>query len=157
MRTLGTIMTIPLLIIFTWRIIAMVSFDIDCAGYIKRSADANTVEMAKSQLEIVIKYCDNHYLTTGYCSIFLKQPCNDVGFWYNNIKNSYNELCLISPTATQLEKTNVLMKLRGRNRTTVTMPNGISIYPNNKLFFWLCLLFFAIAIGGMIIFIRDIE
>lgn len=144
---------VPLAILLTWRIVCSVSFGIDCSGYLKRAADANTIEIAQAQLNIAIKYLEEHNLTTGYCSIFLKQPKNDVGFWYNNLKASSKELASIPPTATQLEKTNVLMKLRETlldqgECTSVTSPNGISIYPKNKLFFWLGITFGILALVG---------
>ena len=54
---------------------------------------------------------------------------------------SYEELDKLPETATSLEKTNVLMKLRetltdeSEDGTEVTVPNGISIYPNNVCLF----------------------
>jgi len=158
----GVFLMIPLAILLTWRIVCSVSFSMDCAGYLKRSADANTIEMAQTQLNIAIKYLEEHNLTTGYCSIFLKQPKNDIGFWYNNLKASAKELASIPPTASQLEKTNVLMKLRETlldqgESTTITGPDGISIYPENKLFFWLCITFLFLAIVGSFLIVGFIE
>jgi hypothetical protein len=158
----GILLMVPLAILLTWRIVCSVSFGIDCGGYLKRAADANTIEIAQSQLNIAIKYLEEHNLTTGYCSIFLKQPKNDIGFWYNNLKASSKELASISPTATQLEKTNVLMKLRETlldqgESTTITGPDGISIYPENKMFFWLGITFGILALVGCFLIISFFE
>ncbi|MFA5319530.1 MAG: hypothetical protein WC387_04195 [Candidatus Paceibacterota bacterium] len=88
-------------------------------------------------------------LTTGYTSVLYKTPNEDIGFWYINIKNSYNELIAIPDTASPLLKSNMLMKLRetllekSESSESVTCPNGISRYPNNLLFgimLWLSLI-----------------
>lgn len=140
------IMAIVFSIIFcTWstvRIVNAVSFDVNCTSYIKRAADANTVEMAKEELSKAIKYAEDNDLTDGIVSIFLKDPQNDIGFWYENMKASHAELESLPEDSTALEKTNVLMKLREsmtdneENGIDVTVPNGISIYPHNVIYFW---------------------
>jgi hypothetical protein len=138
------------------RIVATYSFSIDCGGHIKRAADANTVELAKQELVTVIQYCDDHALTSGVVSIFLKQPKNDIGFWYKNISSSLNELNKLDSNATQLEKTNVLMKLRetltdqGENGLCITAPNGITIYPHNVGFFIWVVFGSVLAIVGIV-------
>jgi hypothetical protein len=101
-------------------------------------------------------------LTTGIVSLFLQQPKNDVKFWYTNIKASYDELSSLSEDATPLEKSNMLMKLRETlvdqgESTSVTCPNGISIYPFNVAYFWwsiLSLLFFIIF-GIMVVILSE--
>lgn len=130
---------------FAWgvvRIVNEVDFNINCTQYIKRAADANTIETAKEELKKAITYAEENNLTEGIVSIFFKQPKNDVGFWYKNMKESYSELENLPSDATALEKTNVLMKLRETltdekdSGVSVTIPAGISVYPNNALYFW---------------------
>lgn len=123
------------------RIVKLVSFNTNCKQYLKRAADANSVEMAKDELKQAISYAEKNNLTEGVVSIILHQPKNDIGYWYNNLKTSYEELENLPSDASSLEKTNVLMKLRetltdddGDKGTTVTVPNGITIYPNNVLY-----------------------
>jgi hypothetical protein len=124
------------------RIVKSVQFDTNCKQYIKRAADANTIETAKDELSKAISYAEENNLTQGVVSIFLHQPKNDIGYWYNNMKESYEELENLSEDASPLEKTNVLMKLREtltddkEEGITVTVPDGIDVYPNNKAFFW---------------------
>ena len=120
-----------------------VQFNFGCEAYLKRAANANTVELARSELEKAIDYIEKNNITEGIVSIFLKNPANDIGFWYNNIKSAYEELTNLPEESTPLEKTNVLMKLREsltdsdeNGSTTVISPGGIEIYPNNVLFFW---------------------
>lgn len=119
------------------RIVKYVSFETNCTQYLKRAADANSVELAKAELKEAISYAESENLTTGRVSIFLNQPKNDIGYWYENLKTSYEELENLPSDTSSLEKTNVLMKLRetltdtSEDGTEVTVPEGISIYPNN--------------------------
>jgi len=140
---LSIIFTLIFIPFMTMAIIKSVQFGFNCEAYIKRAADANTIEMAKAELAKAIEYAEENDLTEGIVSIFLKNPKNDLEFWYNNMKAAYEELEELPEDSTPLEKTNVLMKLResltdndSSNGTTVTMPEGISLYPNNVLYFW---------------------
>jgi len=138
----------------TVRIVKYVQFSLECEAYLKRAADANTVELAKEELAKAIDYAEKNNLTEGIVSIFLKNPANDIEFWYHNIKSAYDELENVPEDASQLEKTNVLMKLResltdrdSNGGTKVIYPFGITIYPNNVLYFWWCIL--SSVIGGV--------
>ena len=117
-------------------------FDLHCTQYIKRAADASTVETAKEELAKAISYAEEHGMTEGNTSIFLKQPQDDVGFWYRNMKNAYHELDNLPDDSSALEKANVLMKVReslvdqGESSVMVTLPQDLSIFPNNVLYFW---------------------
>lgn len=144
--TLFFVLTIvAALLFFGWgvaRTVKAISFDQNCGQYLKRAADANSIEMAKEELGIAISYAEANNLTQGTVSIFLHQPKNDVGYWYRNMKTAYEELENVPEDTSLMEKTNILMKLRetltdeGENGIEVTIPNGISIYPNNVSYFW---------------------
>ena len=120
-----------------FRIINYVQFEMNCTQYLKRAADANTVETAKEELGKAIAYAEEKNLTDGVVSIIFHQPKNDVGFWYKNMKEAYTELENLPDDASSLERTNVLMKLREsltdetESGISVTVPDGISIYPYN--------------------------
>lgn len=160
--TIFLVLAIITTLIFAWwavdRIVSAVDFNFGCEAYLKRAADANTVELAKENLIIAIEFAEENNLTEGIVSIFLKNPENDVGFWYENIKEAYNELCELPEDATSLEKTNMLMKLResltdeGESGVNVTIPEGISIYPNNVAYFWWGLISFIAACAFWILF-----
>lgn len=126
----------------TVRIVKSIQFDSNCAQYLKRAADANTVERAKEELEKAISYAEKNNLTEGVVSIFLHQPKNDIGYWYKNVTEAYDELENLPEDVTSLQKTNVLMKLREtltdetESGVSVTIPDGISIYPGNVAYFW---------------------
>ena len=71
---------------FTWagaRIVKAHLFNVECKQYIKRAADANTVELAKEELSKAISYADEKGLTNGVVSIFLHQPKNDLSYCHN--------------------------------------------------------------------------
>ena len=123
------------------RKVKSIEFNHGCEEYLKRAADANTVEMAKEELSKAIDYAEENNLTEGIVSVIFKNPKNDIGYWYKNMKASYEELDKLPEDATSLEKTNVLMKLRetltddsGDSGTSVTIPEGISVYPNNVMY-----------------------
>lgn len=128
----------------------------NCSGFLKQTADANTIDLAKEKLSFAINYAKNRGLTSGYTSIFIKTPDEDVGFWFKNLTASLDELNNISPDATQLEKTNVLMKLRetlldnGEKGTVITQPQGISKHPLNRFFFWIQILLWGLCGFGCI-------
>ena len=137
------IFTVLFLAVDTVVTVKGIVFDMNCTQYLKRAADANTVELAKDELEMAISYAEEEDLTEGIVSIFLHQPQNDIGFWYNNMKEAYSELENLPEDATPLERTNVLMKLRESltdetdSGISVTMPSGISLYPYNAMYFWI--------------------
>lgn len=143
-------------LIFGNMIYKYVVFEQNCGGYLKRAADANTIETAKAELDKSIKYLEENGMTKGYTSIFYRTPDEDIEFFYNNLKASSVELSKVDSTTTSLEKTNILMKLRetllddGEKGTTVTCPDGLSKYPSNTMYFYLGLLGIALLIMGVI-------
>jgi len=161
---LAILFTVVFCVWGTVRIVKYVQFNLNCEAYLKRAADANTIELAKVELAKAIDYAEKNNLTEGIVSIFLKNPANDIEFWYTNLKSAYEELENLTEDTTALEKTNVLMKLResltdrdGENGTKAIYPGGIEIYPDNVMYFWwsmasctaLCIFWtlFFIAVG----------
>ena len=127
-----------------------VRFNQNCGGYLKQAADANTVELATTRIGMALEYIEKEGLTSGYTSIIYKTEKENVGFWYENIKACKQELDSVSGKS-QLEQTNVLMKVResllddGKDGTELTVPTGISRYPNNLI--WAIAIWFAIGMG----------
>lgn len=143
------------------RIIKNVQFNQNCGGHLELAAHANTVELAKSQLEIAVKYMQDNKMIEGYTSVVYKTPDEDVGFWYTNMNNSLNELNEVKKDASSLEKSNILIKLResimssGEHGDNIMLPEGISIFPNNVVFsLWgyMSSLFLFISICGCIVY-----
>lgn len=131
-----TLLILISLIAPTCCIVKSIKFNQQCAGYLKQTADANTPEIALERLNLALDYIEHHNLTSGYTSVLWKTEDENIGFWYSNLKACQSELqnCL---DGTQLEKSNVLMKVResltddGEKGTHLTIPSGISRYPNN--------------------------
>lgn len=132
--------------------IKSIQFDQNCGGYLKQAADANSVELAEQRLNLAIDYVEKHELTSGYTSVLWNTEDENVGYWYNNLKQCQKELANTKNNST-LENTNVLMKLResltdvSDTGTSLTIPFGISRYPNNQLYALLNI------ISGIILFI----
>lgn len=147
---------------FTVRVYSNLSFKQKCEGYIKQAADANSPELALEKLNISIKYIEANNLTSGSTAIVFPLPSEDLGFWYKNLKEAQKGLSEIKPDATPLEKSNQLMKLRetlldkSDHGEDVTVPEGISIFPNNALMFvipWFALV--LIIVGCVVVFASE--
>jgi len=145
------------------RVYKSIIFNIEVGGHLKRAADANTIELAKEEMEIVVSYLEKSGMKSGYTSVLYNTPNEDVGFWYKNLKSALEELKKITPEFTQLEKSNVLIKLRetlldsGEKGLHVTMPPGISISPNNSgyaFFGWISAL---LGVVGIIVIIFGLD
>lgn len=154
---LGCLLVCPLIILGGATLYKDIQFGIHCGGHLKRAADANTVQLAKSELEYALNYMDANRMTQGTTSILWETPANDVGFWYKNVFESYQELQKITDQTDQMTKTNTLMKLRetlldhGDSGDSVTHPGGISLFPNNALFCFLFVGFICISLIGFFI------
>lgn len=155
MKYLGVLFIVPLLILGGVRVWEHIDFNRKCEGHLKRAADANTVELATQEMRIAVGYIEANQLTEGYTSVLYTTPKDDVGFWYQNLKASLEELERVPEDATQLERSNVLMKLRetlldDRNSSaTVTVPPGISVFPHNKEYVGGFIFFGILALIGV--------
>lgn len=153
--TSGILFTIILIL----RLGFYIQYDRYVDSYLKRAADANTVERAKEELSTALENIRDLNLDckpdTCYTSIFFTTPDEDIGFWYHNILDSYHELKKLDPEATHLEKSNTLIKLRetlldnDKNGTKVTSPPGISVYPSNKSFFMFQIILFLLVVVSL--------
>lgn len=154
---LGLCLIIVGAIVPTICIVKSIQFDQNCEGYLKQAADANTVELASERISKALEYIEENNLTTGYTSVLWKTEDENVEYWYNNIKACQSELKM-AVNSSQLEKTNLLMKVResltdigkGDNGgTIITIPKGISRYPNNTswgVLRWISWIVFSIGI-----------
>jgi hypothetical protein len=145
--------------VFGVRISEKVAFKQNVSGYLKRAADASTIDLANAELTKVIDYLEANKLTSGHTSILWETPDEDIGFWYQNLKASQQELQNLNSNSA-LERTNVLMKLRETlldtgERTNVTIPKGLDVYPDNLL--WGILMFsaFIAMMAGFIVLIPN--
>jgi hypothetical protein len=143
------------------RIVKNVVFDREIEGYLKRAGDSNTVELAIKNLEVAVENIKSNGMTSGYTSILYRTPDEDVGFWFENIETSLKELRTITSDASQLERSNVLMKLRetlldhNSHGVGVTVPAGITICPNNMAYLFWALSSLILAVVFGVLFISD--
>jgi hypothetical protein len=143
-----------------FRIVHSVKYGIEVGGHLKRAADANIPSTAAKELKIALDGAKARGVTEGYTSILWRSPSEDIGFWYTNLNESLEELEELPDDATPLEKSNMLMKLRetilddGSDGVSVTVPNGISVYPSNTLIaIWGTLSgIFVVFFGGWLLF-----
>lgn len=144
-------------------IVKSIHFKQDCSGYLKQAADANTVELALDRVTLALNYIEARGLTKGYTSVIWRTEDENIGYWYQNIKACKEELEK-GINGTQLEKANILMKVRetltdnGSAGTILTIPDGIHKYPDNLMFgvmLWVSVLLFLI--GSMFICVAAYE
>lgn len=154
-KTIGILLIIPFLIwggARLWN--AEIMFNRECGGYMQNAANANSIDLARKEMEKVVKYIDYRHLRPGFTSVIYNTPEEDVGFWISNMRSSLEELQQIKPEATSLEKSNVLIKLREtlthktKEGGSISVPKGISIYPNNFAFMIWGVLSFILALIG---------
>ena len=135
-----------------------IKWNINVEGHLKRAADANTIEMSEKELTQVIDYLKSVNMTKGDTSIIWSTPDTDIGFWYENLNSSLNELKKVNAETSQLEKTNLLMKLRetlldhGEKGDYVTQPTNICYYPYVILDFFNFLFLFFLIITGLALY-----
>lgn len=139
MKALTPIFAIVWIVATIWFISMRINFNQNCLGYLRQASDANTIELAMDRLGKALEYIEEKGWTDGYTSIVWKTEDENVGFWYANLKASYKELAN-ALDATQLEQTNVLMKLRetlteqGEKGVHITYPSGLWKHPHNSTF-----------------------
>lgn len=151
----GVLLCLPFVGWAVTRIVLCILFGINCGGHMERAGVANSIELARQEMQTVVKYAEDKELTSGYTSIFYNTPKEDLGFWCTNMKTSLAELQNVKPDATDLEKSNILIKLRetvahhGQYGENLNVPSGISIATHNTLFFWWSILSGIVAIVGV--------
>ncbi len=134
----GILMLLVGAFLFIAPISMYIEFQQQCGGYLKQAADANTVELAQERLDLALKYIEEKGYTSGYTSVMWKTEDENIGYWYQNLKACQKELNE-ALDGTQLEKSNVLMKVResltdnGEKGTVLTVPSGLAKYPHNLL------------------------
>ena len=157
-KIIGFSLLLLFVCLVVFRIYSSIIIKQQLTGNLKRAADANSIELALQELNTSLNYIEKNNLTTGYTSIIYQTPDEDLEFWYKNLKASKHELEK-SINSTSLEKTNVLLKLRetlldqGEKRSHITYPEGIAIFPHNKLIailFIISLLFIPIFFAELI-------
>lgn len=140
-------------------IVRSVEFNRDCTSYLSLSANANSVEIAEERLTTAIDYLEENNLTSGDCKFFVSnRPENNIEYWYNNLKSAQTQLreIIINNSATELEKSNVLLKLRETllDNDIIVVPSDLCFYPNQTLIVSTAIIIWAIWIIPVAIFVE---
>lgn len=150
-NSINLILLLVAIVLLGFRISESISFKQNVSGFLQRAANSNTIELAHQEITRALDYLEDNDLTSGYTSSIYQTPDEDIDFWYRNLKASQKELTTLNG-ASALEKTNVLLKLRetlisGGEKSKVTIPKGMSVYPNNWL--WTILSWLAVIAGSV--------
>ena len=118
--------------------VSSITFNKNCGKYLELAANANSIDLAKSNLDKAIQYLEKNQLTTGYTSIVYNTPDENVTYWYANLKACQRELDVFSVRPGSILEENFLIKLResltkqsSRGGQRIIIPRGISIFPCN--------------------------
>lgn len=129
------------IIFLTWavfRLNALFEFQEEIQGYLQNYVEAGTVDVALDNLNKALQALEEKEMTDGTTGIFREYPNDDVGLWYNNLLKSRNQLIAIE-NQSEYAKSIILEKQRNGltgNGTSIELPEGISAFPHNKIFFW---------------------
>lgn len=113
-----------------------INLNVTCIGFLERAANANTTTLAEQQLEKALAEIERRGWTNGSSAVMFNHPQCDIGYWHENLTASLEELKSLPDTATGLEKSNMLMKLRetlyeqGEKSAHIILPPNINYYPN---------------------------
>lgn len=152
-----------------YHITAGIQFDRECRGYLKRAADANSLEMADRELGRALGYLRMRGIDTeagrnlgtfpDYTSIFYTSPDEQLSFFYDNLVASQNDVRSViakGDKATPTDTSNTLIKLRetlldhSQNGESVTFPDGLDVYPYNaRLLFLVIFPLIISALAGL--------
>jgi hypothetical protein len=135
-------------------------FKTGCGDYLKLAGDAPTVERAHGFLTTAIAYVDDRGLTNGNSAFFLHTPKNDLRVWSGQLRGGCDTLAgilereaAVPGSVSQLEQDNALMKLRevlldqGSSGTKLTLPDNITVYPDQIAFLFGVLLLVVATVG----------
>lgn len=142
------------IVVYGVAIVKAVQMDANCISYFEMAADANSVELAEKHLTSGIEYLEENNLTKGSTEMFIYEPTDDLGFWYENLKSAQTQLQELNSKEelTELEESNALMKLRETllsSSGSVTHPPMISFYPSHVSWLWAMWLIWLLWIAAI--------
>jgi len=137
-------------------------FNKNCEEWLKLSADANNIPIARARLDKAINYLEKNNITTGYTSLWFQTPDTSITEWYTNLKAAQENLKDFRLEATESDINNTLMKLRetlldrGDHGDKVTLPPFIQYAPHNLLLFIISVIFCVMLLTIIMICIGTI-
>jgi hypothetical protein len=133
-----------------------IKFDQNCKGYLKRAANASTIELAEKELGTALKFLESQSLTSGSTHTFYFTPACEIDFWYQNLKAAQQDLQTFPTDADLLTRSNQLMKLReaivdsDEDGPEVVVPPGLELLPWHHAVRWSVV---ASLVGGLVSFL----
>lgn len=125
-------------------------FNQKCGSYLEQAANASDPELAIRSLNVAIAYAEEHGIVDGYTSILWKTEDENVGFWFDNLKAHQKNLSN-AIKGSEAEKNTAMINLKAsllrytEDGTKLVVPEGIHVFPHNRLFAVLNFLSFLIA------------
>lgn len=142
------------------RITAGIQYNQTIGSEIYSATTAATPQEAESHLANAINMAKDRGYTHGNTGILFTYSDNDVGIWYNRLVSSDVVLkSLIENSKSELEVSNTMMRVHesltavGKEGSEARSPDGISVFPNNVAYAWLCLLSIVLMLVGGVVFI----
>lgn len=130
------ILASPLILLLLLLLYLSLCFHHCITEHLKNAANASTPELALEQLNKALKNIEDRKLTSGHTSIFIESPADDVGFWYDNLKQARNTLLFsTADSETKLLKLRQALLSKTEKGDTVNLPDGITKFPYNKVIF----------------------
>jgi hypothetical protein len=135
---------ISLILFIFFRVEKESDFIAGCDDYLNLAANATSIESAKQNLSVSIKYLKERGLTSDHTSVLVNTDSEDIGLWFESLTKSLRELQTYTAASSQLDQKNMLFKLHRtilgenvRDRTEeLRDPTGISIFPHNMAYAW---------------------
>ncbi len=146
---IGMLLLAPIALLLMTMVVDAFTMNVNAISRLKRAAGSNTIPVAAQELGAAVKYLETNGITSGFTLFPI--PSHDVGFWFQNLRDSLQELQAIRPDASSLEKSNVLMKLRETimDDGVVTKPPLISQYPIDARSIFLLLVALVAFVTGV--------
>lgn len=167
-----------LLPFFGWsctRIVKSAQFDNACDNHMQEAFAATNLESnidyMVAQSDIAKQYLERHNITHGYTSIFFQGKEDNMEVYYNDVvrRNNYFHMLQKTPVMTltsPLHDLEEFAEMRNNSSSssdsskqrTYVVPDGISIFPHNTLFFWwfvASVFLGAFGILGIIVFFEE--
>lgn len=150
-KIIAVLFFIPLITWLGYRIGSEIVFDTHCKDHLKQAAYAKTVEDAKKELNLAINYLEKNQLIKGYTSVMYQSPDENIENWYMGLKMLYfitKNTPEKKENLAQLDLKRRLLYLKSYDDRAIT-PEGLSIYPLNKLSLFSFVISFFLAISGI--------
>lgn len=140
-------------LIFIITAVKKYSFETKCFSHLQKAVTTNDVKIASNELNAAINYLECNKLTKGNTGIFKKEEANDIGAWYNRLKEMQEKLEEISKNTylSAIDTSKALTGLKEMFATSNGMPNNIE-RQSVKYIYWFPYAVMSLAGLNVIIF-----